>query len=172
MAEAQTIETDSRSHLRNMSRVQRDEEELSKLLKEAGIPDGQETSEEATEEESSSAEPVKQPVQAEGDTKQKEEPKSEAQEEDLSVEEKTFKQRYSDIRRHMDDKQKEFSAKIEKLEAQLDAATKNELVLPKSTEEVDAWAKKYPDVAGIIETIADKKANERATDLESRKSRS
>ena len=171
MAEAQTIETDSKSHLRNMSRVQRDEEELNKLLEEAGISNGevqQETPEEATEEESSSAEPVKQPVQAEGDTKQKEEPKSEAQEEDLSAEEKTFKQRYSDIRRHMDDKQKEFSAKIEKLEAQLDAATKNELVLPKSTEEVDAWAKKYPDVAGIIETIADKKANERATDLETR----
>ena len=33
---------------------------------------------------------------------------------------------------------------------------------------MEAWAKKYPDVAGIVEAIADKKANERAADLDER----
>ena len=33
---------------------------------------------------------------------------------------------------------------------------------------VEAWAKKYPDVAGIVEAIADKKANERLLILDGR----
>ena len=40
--------------------------------------------------------------------------------------------------------------------------------LPKSTEEVAAWARQHPDVAAIVESIADKKATERSSDLESR----
>ena len=31
-------------------------------------------------------------------------------------------------------------------------------MLPKTDEELEAWAKQYPDIAGIIETIADKKS--------------
>ena len=58
--------------------------------------------------------------------------------------------------------------RVEKLEQQLQLASKNELVLPKSTEEVDAWARQHPDVAAIVESIADKKASERSSDLETR----
>ena len=47
------------------------------------------------------------------------------------------------------------------------AVTKNELVLPKSEKEIEAWSKKYPDVAGI-EAIADKKAQERSSDIDKR----
>jgi len=103
--------------------------------------------------------------EAEADT-----PKAEAQEEDtgLSAEEKNFKKRYGDLRRHMQEKEKETQAQLDKLQKQLDAATKNELVLPKSEDEVEAWAKKYPDVAGIVEAIADKKASERASELDGR----
>ena len=36
--------------------------------------------------------------------------------------------------------------------------------LPKSENEIDAWAKNYPDVAGIVETIASKKAKEASND--------
>jgi hypothetical protein len=39
-------------------------------------------------------------------------------------------------------------------------------VLPKSEQDIEAWAKKYPDVAGIVEAIADKKAQERASDID------
>ena len=161
------IETDSMSHKRNMSRVQRDEEELRELLKQAGVTQD-ETEEEAVEAEPDSSEPSEPTVQAESVTKQEEEPKAEAQEEDLSAEEKNFKKRYGDLRRHTQEKEKEFQAQLDKLQSQLEAATKNELVLPKSEDEVEAWAKKYPDIAGIVEAIADKKANERSADLDGR----
>ena len=68
----------------------------------------------------------------------------------------------------MQDKEQEWKIKFEKLEQQLNAAAKNELVLPKSDQEIEAWAKKYPDVAGIVEAIADKKSRERSTELDSR----
>jgi len=162
------IETNSMSHKRNMSRVQRDEEELRELLKQAGVTQD-ETEEEAVEAEPDSSEPSEPAVQAESPTKQEEEPKVEAQEdEDLSAEEKNFKKRYGDLRRHTQEKEKEFQAQLDKLTAQLDAATKNELVLPKSEDEVEAWAKKYPDIAGIVEAIADKKASERSSELDGR----
>mgnify|MGYP003636176828 CR=1 FL=1 len=168
MSQAQLMDTDSVSHQRNAARVNRDEEELKALMKEAGVSSDETEEEEIAEEVPSSAQLSDAPVSPESDTKQEEEPKAEAQEEDLSAEEKNFKKRYGDLRRHTQDKEKEFQAKLDKLEAQLQSATKNELVLPKSEDEVEAWAKKYPDVAGIVEAIADKKASERSSELDGR----
>ena len=172
MAEVQQVEVHSASHMRNQARINKDEAELRELLKEAGYAQEDETQEETAEAEPDSKEPEAEPVQAEGDTKQEEKPKAEAQEadedDDLSAEEKTFKQRYGDIRRHMKDKEQEWKLKFEKLEAQLQSAAKNELVLPKSEKEIEAWTKKYPDVAGIVEAIADKKAQERSSDIDKR----
>ena len=131
---------------------------------EAGITD-----EESSEDQPSSEEPNAEPVQAESDTKQEEKPEAKAQEEDdLGAEEKNFKKRYGDLRRHSQKKEEEFNAKIAALEAQVNKAAKQELVLPKTDEELEAWAKEYPDVAGIIESIADKKAKASATALEER----
>ena len=147
-------------------RIKKDEEELLALKKEAlGITD-----EESTEDKSSSEKPEAEPVQAESDTKQEEKPEAKAQEEDdnLGAEEKNFKKRYGDLRRHSQKKEEEFNAKIEALEAKLNKAAKQELVLPKTDEELEAWAKEYPDVAGIIESIADKKAKASANALEER----
>jgi len=167
MSEA-LIQTDSMSHKRNLSRVERDEAELKELLKQAGVTQD-ETEEEAVEAEPDSSESSEPPVQAESSTKQEEEPQAKAQEdEELSAEEKNFKKRYGDLRRHTQEKEKEFQAKLDNLASQLDAATKNELVLPKSEDEVEAWAKKYPDIAGIVEAIADKKASERSSELDGR----
>ena len=167
MSEA-LIQTDSLSHKRNLSRVERDEAELKELLKQVGVTQD-ETEEEAVEAEPDSSESSEPPVQAESSTKQEEEPQAKAQEdEELSAEEKNFKKRYGDLRRHTQEKEKEFQAQLDKLTSQLDAATKNELVLPKSEDEVEAWAKKYPDVAGIVEAIADKKASERSSELDGR----
>ena len=168
MSQAQLMDTDSVSHQRNAARVNRDEEELKALMKEAGVSSDETEEEEIAEEVPSSAQLSDAPVSSESDTQQEEEPEVEAQEEDLSAEEKNFKKRYGDLRRHTQDKEKEFQAKLDKLEAQLQSATKNELVLPKSEDEVEAWAKKYPDVAGIVEAIADKKASERSSELDGR----
>ena len=85
-----------------------------------------------------------------------------------SAEEKTFKKRYGDLRRHMQDKEKEFETKLDDLKKQLDSAARKEIKLPKSDEDLDAWAKEYPDVAGIVETIAVKKAKEQTKELEDR----
>ena len=85
-----------------------------------------------------------------------------------NAEEKSFKKRYGDLRRHQQEKEKELSAKIEALQAQLSEATKKEINLPKSDEDIEAWAAKYPDVAAIVETIAIKKAKEQAAVLEER----
>jgi len=151
-------------YLNNEERIKKDEDELLAMKKEAlGITD-----EESTEDKPSSEEPKAEPVQAESDTKQEEKPKAEAQEEDLNAEEKNFKKRYGDLRRHSQKKEEEFNAKLEALQAQLDKASKNELVIPKTDEELEAWSKEYPDVAGIVEAIADKKYKATAKELEAR----
>jgi uncharacterized protein YifE (UPF0438 family) len=92
----------------------------------------------------------------------------EAEEEPTSAEEKTFKKRYSDLRRHQQQQAEEFKKQISELRTQLDSATKKEMKLPKSDEDIETWAKEYPDVAAIVETIAMKKASEQASALEDR----
>ena len=156
-------------YLSNEERIKKDEEELLAMKKEALRAKGIEPDEESSEAEPDSKEPEAEPVQAESDTKQEEKPEAKAQEEDdLGAEEKNFKKRYGDLRRHSQKKEEEFNAKIEALEAKLNKAAKQELVLPKTDEELEAWAKEYPDVAGIIESIADKKAKASASALEER----
>jgi len=92
----------------------------------------------------------------------------EAEPEPENAEEKSFKKRYGDLRRHQQEKEKELAAKIDALQSQLSEATKKEINLPKSDEDIEAWATKYPDVAAIVETIAIKKAKEQAAVLEER----
>jgi len=92
----------------------------------------------------------------------------EEEQEPTSAEEKTFKKRYSDLRRHQQKQADELKAKITDLERQLTEATRKEMKLPKSEEEIEAWTKEYPDVAGIVETIATKKAQEQSVALEER----
>jgi hypothetical protein len=85
-----------------------------------------------------------------------------------NAEEKTFKKRYSDLRRHQQKQAEEFKEEIEKLKSQLTDATKQEMKLPKSDADLESWMKQYPDVAAIVETIAIKKAKEQADSLEER----
>lgn len=169
MAQVEQVQVHSASHMRNISRVQRDEEELRELMKQAGMVQ----TDEDTESESSSEESDEPEVQTASDTEQKEaKPKAETQEasddSELSAEEKNFKKRYGDLRRHIQEKEQEWKLKFEKLEMQLDKAAKNELVLPKTEKDIEAWANKYPDVAAIVEAIADKKAQERSSDIDKR----
>tara|TARA_A100001011_G_scaffold341269_1_gene374014 strand:+ start:972 stop:1844 length:873 start_codon:yes stop_codon:yes gene_type:complete len=96
--------------------------------------------------------------------------KEEVQEEQepTSAEEKTFKKRYGDLRRHAQQKESDLQEQINQLKEQLDSATKKQIQLPKSDEDIEAWAKQYPDVAGIVETIAIKKSKEQSKELEDR----
>ena len=100
------------------------------------------------------------------DTKQEEaQAESEASEDDskLSGEEKSFKKRYGDLRRHMADKEKDWNERFEKLES-----SSTNIIPPKSDEDIEEWASQYPDVAGIVETIAAKKAQELFNKADSR----
>ena len=98
----------------------------------------------------------------------KEETKEEVEEEPKGAEEKTFKKRYSDLRRHQQKQAEEFKAELAELKLQLSAATKKEMKLPKSDDDIEEWAKEYPDVAAIVETIAVKKAREQSSQIEER----
>ena len=82
---------------------------------------------------------------------------SKDEEKALSAEERSFKKRYGDLRRHIQKKEKEWEEKLETLQKQ---SAKQTLVAPKSDEDIDEWAKEFPDVAAIVETIATKKAKE------------
>tara|TARA_X000001382_G_scaffold103603_1_gene78520 strand:- start:1668 stop:2537 length:870 start_codon:yes stop_codon:yes gene_type:complete len=86
----------------------------------------------------------------------------------LDAEEKTFKKRYGDLRRHMSQREEESKIKIKELQSQLSSATQKAIKLPKTDDEIAAWSKEYPDVAKIIESIAAKKAKEFDSGIEKR----
>lgn len=149
------------NYSRKQKRLEQEEAEIARLEAEA-------RGEEVTESESGGESTEDTSVQATDDTQQEEtQEASETQEDDsnLSAEEKSFKKRYGDLRRHMQEKEKEFNEKLEALTTKTKRAS---IVPPKSDDDIDAWAKEYPDVAGIVETIAAKKAKELFSKAESR----
>ena len=148
MPEADTIESPKSAgfvdrgynHARKQKQIEEEEQEIARLEAKA-------RGEEAEEED--------QVVEA---TTEEDDP-------NLSREEKSFKKRYGDLRRHMQQKEKDWEEKFGALEKRMEGGT---VVPPKSDEDIEAWAKEYPDVAGIVETIAAKKAQEMFHKAESR----
>ena len=118
----------------NADKIEKEEEELKKLIKEQ--EDGTEVEAQEDEDEAS------------------------------SPEEKTFRKRYGDLRRHSQKQREDYENKLAALKTQLTAATNQQIKLPKSEDELTEWVEKYPDVAAIVETIALKKAKEQSQDLE------
>ena len=112
-------------------------------------------------------------AQQEGGEPQEEqaEPESVAKEQQVDAkepetgEERTYKKRYDDIRKL----QSNTAAELKAIKAQLENAKEQGIVRPpKSDEDIQAWADKYPDVAAIVETIAEKKAQEKFSVAEDR----
>lgn len=97
-----------------------------------------------------------------------EESPTEEDDSNLSAEEKTFKKRYGDLRRHSQKQQVELQKQIDELKEQLQKTAQKEMKLPKSEHELESWAAQYPDVYKIVETIAIKKAKEQQQGLEER----
>lgn len=131
------VYVDSAFSSRNRKRIEADEKELEELMGKAKAPENDEEEQEEDQEVKAKA--------------------KEVEEEPTDPEEKSFKKRYGDLRRHFSEKEKEWEAKIE-------AATRAQstsVLPPKSDEDIAAWATKYPDVAAIVETIANKKADEK-----------
>ena len=116
-------------------------------------------------------EPTAQELAAEEALKAREEASTEENTQEVEpegAEEQSFKKRYGDLRRHMQKTTEDKDKEIKKLQEQLSLATKKEIKLPKTDEEIESWAKEYPDVAKIVETIAIKKAAEQNKDIEER----
>jgi len=161
MPELQAVETQKNAgfvqrgsnYARKQEQMKQEEEEIARLEAQAR---GEEVEENEPDGEGSET----TEVQATGDTEQKEtDTKEEAQEDDsnLSREEKSFKKRYGDLRRHMNEKENEWKERLSALEKRMEGEN---IRPPKSNEDIEQWANKYPDVAGIVETIAAKKAQE------------
>lgn len=74
--------------------------------------------------------------------------------------EASFKKRYGDLRRHMQNQMATKDRELQAMKTQLESATKQQIRFPKSEKEVAEWMKKYPDVASIIDTIAQKRSLE------------
>jgi len=90
------------------------------------------------------------------------------EEEPKNAEERSYKKRYADLRRGSQKAKEDLETRINALETQLKQSTAQEMQLPKSDEDIDAWAREYPDVAAIVETIAIKKAREQQAGLADR----
>ena len=89
-------------------------------------------------------------------------------EEPTNAEERSFKKRYGDLRRHTQKQQIEMQKQLDDLRSQLEQSTTQQIRLPKSEEELEQWSREFPEVAKIVETIAMKKAKEQNAALEER----
>jgi len=74
-----------------------------------------------------------------------------------------YKKRYDDLKRHYDAKLAEFQDE----KRQLEVATREANVpMPKTVEELEQFKAEYPDVYGVVETVAAMQATERTSKLQ------
>ena len=132
--------------------IDKEEKEIEELMKaQAGTPVEEDVEDHVEEEEVEAKVDVEETEPEEDDSK-------------LSGEEKSFKKRYGDLRRHMSSKEKEWEDRF----AALESDTSTTIRPPKSDEDIEEWARQYPDVAAIVETIAEKKATAKFSSAEGR----
>lgn len=135
-------------------KIEQEEKELEELLKQSK---NKPEEEEVVVEDSTKTE-EKNPEEEKPKAEEKED-----KEDDLSSEEKTFKKRYGDLRRHAQKTEENLRKEIESLKNKDPS-----VVPPKSDEDLEEWAEKYPDVAAIVNTIATKQAKKLFEDAEER----
>jgi hypothetical protein len=82
-----------------------------------------------------------------------------------NAEDRVFKKRYDDLKRHYDSTVNKHKDEVRTLRSQLESSTK-QFVPPKSKSELEAWRKEYPDVYDMVETIAMNKATTQTAELE------
>ena len=129
---------DSKHSNANRRRAEKEEKEIEELLN---------SRKEQTEE----VEEVEEKAEATKEVEEKVEAKAEDDKE-LTREEKTYKKRYDDLRRH----QNKLVEQVKTLEAKI--ADPSSFAAPTTEEELEAWKEKYPDVANIVATLAKKEA--------------
>ena len=81
------------------------------------------------------------------------------------AEDRVFKKRYDDLKRHYDSTIQKHKDELESLRTRLESGN-SQFNPPKSKQELDAWRKEYPDVYDMVETIAIEKATTQTAELE------
>jgi hypothetical protein len=137
------------NHATKQARLDKEEKELEELM--------------AARQEGSTAEALEEVNEPEEEAVEETTEEDTKGDENLTGEEKSFKKRYGDLRRHMSAKEKEWEARFQALESSPSSTRP-----PKSDEDIEAWANQHPDIAAIVETIADKKATEKFASAEGR----
>lgn len=128
-------------------KIEEEEKELEELLKQSEDPEDLEDLEDDPSEQSSSSE--------------------QSEKEPLNEEEKTFKKRYGDLRRHSQKREKELKDKIDELTERLEnreGASGESVGVPSTVKELEEWKQKYPDVAQIIDTMIEQGVEARLKD--------
>ena len=85
-----------------------------------------------------------------------------------TAEERSFKKRYGDLRRHQQEQKSDFEEQIKSLKGELKSTSTGDMELPSTEEEIADWASKYPQVANIMQTMALKAAKDQNETLSSR----
>ena len=140
------------NHAKKQERMKQEEAEIAKLEAEA-------RGEEVVEDQPSGENTEDTEVQATDDPKQEEateETKAQEDDSELTAEEKSFKKRYGDLRRHMQEKEKEWTKKLENLATETRI---EEAAVPTSEDELITWMEKNPESAGAIRSLIQKEAD-------------
>ena len=85
-----------------------------------------------------------------------------------TAEERSFKKRYGDLRRHQQEQKSDFEEQIKSLKSELKSTSTGDMELPSTEEEIAEWASKYPQVANIMQTMALKAAKDQNETLSTR----
>ena len=85
-----------------------------------------------------------------------------------TAEERSFKKRYGDLRRHQQEQKSDFEEQIKSLKSELKSSSTGEMELPSTEEEIADWASKFPEVANIMQTMALKAAKDQNDTLSTR----
>ena len=85
-----------------------------------------------------------------------------------TAEERSFKKRYGDLRRHQQEQKSDFEEQIKSLKSELKSSSTGEMELPSTEDEIAEWAGRYPQVANIMKTMALKAAKDQNADLNTR----
>jgi len=98
-------------------------------------------------------------------TEQQDTEEATPEERPVTAEEKAFKKRYDDLKRHYDKTLSKHKNEVTGLKTQIEQST-NKMLPPKDPKELAAWRQKYPDVYDVIQSVALNQADERAKQLE------
>ena len=100
------------------------------------------------------------------DSMRSEQPEEDTPEEqaDKPYQKVDYKKRYDDLKKHYDGRVNSFKSREEELLAEI-RSNRPQYKAPKSAEEIEAFKKEYPDVYGVVETVAHLRSSKETEDL-------